>query len=61
MRSIHPPKSRCQPQPPSPAALLVYPPSGGAIDAGTANAPVTILAGGGATFWKNTTTQWYSE
>lgn len=43
------------------AALLVYPPSGGAIDAEAANAPVTIPAGGGATFWQNTTTQWYSE
>ncbi|ACI52309.1 conserved hypothetical protein [Gluconacetobacter diazotrophicus PA1 5] len=43
------------------ASLLVYPPPGGAIDAGAADAPATILAGGGATFWQNSATQWYSE
>ncbi|GBQ90402.1 hypothetical protein AA13595_2883 [Gluconacetobacter johannae DSM 13595] len=43
------------------AALLVYPPAGGGIDAMAADAPVTILAGGVATFWQNSSTQWYSE
>jgi hypothetical protein len=41
--------------------LLVYPPAGGAIDAGALNAPVTVVVGGGAIFWRNSSTQWYSE
>lgn len=43
------------------AALLVYPPAGAVIDALAAGAAVTIVPGGGATFWQNSTTQWYSE
>ncbi|GBQ20523.1 hypothetical protein ACLRDC_10680 [Gluconacetobacter sacchari] len=43
------------------AALLVYPPAGGVIDALAAGAPAVIVPGGGATFWQNSATQWYSE
>lgn len=43
------------------SALLVYPPVGGVIDGLTAGAPVAIVSGGGATFWQNSATQWYSE
>ncbi|MBB2205619.1 hypothetical protein [Gluconacetobacter takamatsuzukensis] len=43
------------------AALLVYPPPGAVIDALAAGAAVTIVPGGGATFWQNSATQWYSE
>ncbi|MBB2200707.1 hypothetical protein [Gluconacetobacter tumulisoli] len=43
------------------APLLVYPPSGGAIDALAADVPAAIVAGGAAVFWQNNATQWYSE
>ena len=39
-------------------ALLVYPPSGGSIESGAANAAVSVAAGGTARFTRETTTQW---
>ncbi len=41
------------------AACLVYPPSGGQIEASGTNAAVTLAAGGDATFEAFTATQWY--
>jgi hypothetical protein len=39
-------------------ALLVYPPSGGTISAGAANASVSLPAGSSATYWATSPTNW---
>jgi hypothetical protein len=41
------------------SSLSIYPPTGGSIDAGTANASVSLAAGSGASFWASTPTNWY--
>jgi hypothetical protein len=41
------------------SSLSIYPPMGGSIDAGTANASVSLAAGSGATFWASTPSNWY--
>jgi predicted RecA/RadA family phage recombinase len=41
------------------SALTIYPPTGGSIDSGTANASVSLVAGSGATFWASTPSNWY--
>lgn len=40
-------------------ALTLYPPLGGSIDVGSANASVSLAAGSGATFWASTPSNWY--
>jgi hypothetical protein len=42
------------------SSLSVYPPSGGTINAGTANAPVSLAVGNGLTYWASSSTNWYS-
>ncbi|CAB5079528.1 hypothetical protein UFOVP143_5 [uncultured Caudovirales phage] len=39
----------------------VYPPTGGAIDAISANSPILLPVGAMMTFWSASTTQWYSS
>ena len=41
------------------SSLSIYPPMGGSIDAGAANASVALAAGSGATFWASTPSNWY--
>jgi hypothetical protein len=41
------------------SSLTIYPPTGGSIDSGTANASVSLAAGSGATFWASTPSNWY--
>jgi hypothetical protein len=41
------------------STLTLYPPKGGSIDAGTANASVSLAAGSGVTFWASTPSNWY--
>jgi hypothetical protein len=41
------------------SSLSIYPPTGGSIDAGTANASVSLAAGSGVTFWASTPSNWY--
>jgi hypothetical protein len=41
------------------SSLTIYPPVGGSIDSGTANASVSLAAGSGATFWASTPSNWY--
>jgi hypothetical protein len=43
------------------SALLVYPPSGGTIDNGSANASVSLAAGSSATYWATGSTNWQSR
>ena len=40
--------------------LLVYPPMGGTINAGTANLSVSLAAGNGLTYWASSPSNWYS-
>jgi hypothetical protein len=39
--------------------LTIYPPTGGSIDSGSANASVSLAAGSGVTFWASTPSNWY--
>ena len=41
------------------SSLTIYPPPGGSIDAGAANASVSLAAGSGVTFWASTPSNWY--
>jgi hypothetical protein len=41
------------------STLTLYPPKGGSIDSGTANASVSLAAGTGVTFWASTPSNWY--
>lgn len=43
------------------STLAVYPPVGGSINAGTANASVSLAAGSGLTYWASTSSNWYSK
>lgn len=39
--------------------LTIYPPVGGTIDGGTANASISLSNGSGVTFWASSPTSWY--
>ena len=41
------------------SSLSIYPPRGGSIDAGAANASISLAAGSGATLWASTPINWY--
>ncbi len=41
------------------SSLSIYPPNGGSIDSGMANASIALAAGSGATFWASTPSNWY--
>jgi len=41
-------------------ALAVYPPLGGTINGGTVNAPYSLAAGTGLTYWASSLSNWYS-
>jgi hypothetical protein len=41
------------------STLTLYPPKGGSIDSGTANASVSLAAGTGVSFWASTPSNWY--
>jgi hypothetical protein len=41
------------------STLTLYPPMGGSIDAGSANASVSLAAGSGVTLWASTPSNWY--
>jgi hypothetical protein len=41
-------------------ALLIYPRSGGTINGGSANAPLSLAAGSSVTLWCSSSTNWYS-
>ena len=41
-------------------ALAVYPPLGGTINDGTVNAPYSLAAGTGLTYWASSLSNWYS-
>jgi hypothetical protein len=45
----------------SAVAMLVYPPVGGSINAGTENASFSLVAGGSVTFWASSPTNWQNR